>query len=632
MLKEKEKDINYVGRDFDGFKSNLIEYAKNYFPNSYNDFSSASPGSMFIEMAAYVGDVLSYYTDYSLKESMLHRAEERKNVYSLAQSFGYKPKISIASTCTVDVFQLVPSTWTTDPGASTRGASSQPDWDYALIIEEGMELKTDGDIKFRTTEPINFAASSSFNPTEVTVYQTNATTGQPEYYLLKTKAKVVSGKESTITENISTVVKNRKVKLTTANIVEITSVVDSDGFTWYEVPYLAQDTIFEENVNTEAFDPLLNSDKVNSPYILSLKKTARRFITRIDENNNMELQFGAGISNNSDVSILPSPLNVGTNLPGSTNKLDQAFDPSNFMYSKTYGKAPDTSLTIKYSTGYGLEGNVAQGLINTIVNKTCTYTSDGFDSTIMNDTIIPSLAVSNPEPATGGKSAETLDEVRNNALAYFSTQQRAVTREDYIIRAYSMPGKFGSVAKVFVGPDTQIDLKTKEEVANPLALNMYVLGYDNFKNLTDLNTATKRNLQTYLSQYRMLTDSINIKNGYVINIGIDFEVVVLPGRNSRDVIIRCIDKLKELFHIDRQHFNQPIIVKDLILELANIDGVQSVVNVDIRNKWRTTLGYSGNKYNMEDATKAGIVYPSLDPSVFEVKFPDQDIRGRATTY
>jgi hypothetical protein len=627
-----EKDIKYVGRDFDGFKSNLIEYAKNYFPNTYSDFETASPGTMFIEMAAYVGDVLSYYTDYALKESMIHRATERKNLYDLAQAFGYKPKVSLASSVEIDVYMKIPSTYTsTGGGGGTDGVNSVPDWDYAPIIEEGMVLATDGGTKFRTLDAVNFQASSSGNETVVTVHTANDTTGQPEYYLLKKTVTAISGEERSTAMINGESVKNAKLTIPDSNVIEVTSVTDADNNKWYEVPYLAQDTIFGANVNSNKFDPTLSNDRVEAPYILSLIKTPRRFVTRVTSDNKVQLQFGSGISAGSDIEITPNPNNVGLGLTGTQNQLDVAYDPSNFMYTKTYGKAPDSNLTINYTVGYGLDGNVTTGEITTIEAKTITQNSDDTSAGML-AIVEASLAVNNPGPASGGKSQETLEEIRNNALSHFSTQRRAVTKEDYVIRALSMPGKFGSVPKVFITQDSQIDIKTREEVANPLALNMYVLGYDKDKKLANCSNAIKKNLRNYLSQYRLMTDSVNIKNGYIINLGIDFEVVVLAGRNSRDVIARCIDKLKDLMKIENQQFMQPIIIKDLQLELSKIDGVQSVMKFDIRNKWRTSLGYSGNKYNMENANKGGIIYPSKDPAIFEVKFPDKDIRGRATQY
>ena len=445
--------------------------------------------------------------------------------------------------------------------------------------------------------------------------------------------QAVSGEGQSQTIVVGAPIKYNKMLINDTNIIGIDKVTDSDDNIWYEVPYLAQDTLFESHINTSAFDPTESMNAKETPYLLSLRKTTRRFVTNITSENKFEIQFGAGISSDPDVEIIPSPSNVGKNIIGASDNMDVAFDPSNFLYTNTYGQVPtNTTLTVKYSTGYGIRGNVDSDQLTTIVSgKSFSFRVDGLNATLK-AAVEDSLTVTNKEPATGGKSAETVEEVRNNALAHFSTQQRAVTREDYIIRAYSLPSKFGSVNKVWMDQDMSIDNKTELPVNNPLAMNMYVLGYNLNKNLTNLNSTTKANLKKYLSQYRLMTDSINIKNGYVINIGINFSIVVLPGRNSKEVVIRCIDALKKEYHIDRMQFNQPIVVKDTILTLASVDGVQSVMGVDFVNKWRDANGYSGNKYDLELANQNGIIYPSLDPAVFEVKFPNKDIKGEVVTY
>jgi hypothetical protein len=618
------KDIKYSNKDFGGIKNELMSYAKNYFPTAYNDFSSASPGMMFMEMAAYVGDVLSYYTDYSMKENMIQHAQERKNLYSLAQSFGYKPKVSVASVVTVDAFIEVPATGT--------GAASAPDFDYAPILLTGMVVKSSGGIKFTTINDIDFAAESSVDTVDVSISRVDGN-GQPTHYILKKQVQAVSGEGQTKTITIGEPEKYKKILISDDNIIGIDKVVDSDDNIWYEVPYLAQDTLFESHINSSAFDPTQSTNSKETPYILSLRKTTRRFISNITSENKYELQFGSGISTDPDVEIIPSPSNVGKKIIGSSDNMDISFDPSNFLYTNTYGQVPtNTTLTVHYSTGYGIKGNVDSDQLTTIDSgKSFSFRVDGLNSNLKT-TVENSLTVNNPEPATGGKSTETLEEVRNNALAHFSTQQRAVTKEDYIVRAYSLPPKFGSVNKVHMEQDSVIDNKTEKAVNNPLALNMYVLGYNKSKNLTNLNSTTKGNLKKYMSQYRLMTDSINIKNGYIINIGINFQIVVLPGRNSKEVVLRCIDALKEEFHIDRMQFNNPIIVKDTILTLAGVEGVQSVMGVDFVNKWRESEGYSGNKYDLELANQNGIIYPSLDPAVFEIKFPNQDIKGEVVTY
>jgi len=623
MAKVK-KDIKYINKDFSEFRGNLIEFAKNYFPNTYNDFNESSPGMMFIEMASYVGDVLSYYTDYAMKETMLEHAQEKKNIYNIAQTFGYKPKLASSANADIEIFQLVPSLGS--------GINSKPNYDYAFTVEKGAEFKTPSNIIFRTTTPVNFAHSSSTSPTDVTVYQINNTTGQPEQYLLKKTVPAISGEIRTKNITIGSAEPYLKVLVDDSNIVSIESVTDSDGNNWYEVPFLAQDTIFSETVNSAAQDPVMSGDSVDAPYILKLRKTSRRFISRVTVDDKIELQFGSGISSSPDEEIIPNPENVGSPIPGNTNNLDTSFDPSNFLYTNTYGESPyNTTLTVEYIVGYGLTANVPSKTITTVKSKTISFNSAKTLEESLKTTAENSLQVSNPLPATGGTSVESLQDVKNNALANFATQNRMVTKEDYIVRALSLPSKFGNITKAYIASDEQLT-NDGVEVANPLAINMYVLGYDQDKKLTTVNTATKRNIKTYLSQYRMLTDAINIKDGYVVNFGIDFEITVLANRNSQSVLLQCIQALKDKFNIDKISFNTPIIIKDIYLALAEVDGVQSVIDVKVVNYYNTDNGYSGNKYSFESATHKGVIYPSLDPSVFEIKYPDTDIKGRVVTY
>jgi hypothetical protein len=366
-----------------------------------------------------------------------------------------------------------------------------------------------------------------------------------------------------------------------------------------------------------------------------MKKTAKRFITRLRSDNRLELQFGAGISDNNDEELVPNPTNVGNGLSGVRKEVNVDLDPSNFLYTRTYGQAPsNTTLTVTYTIGNGITDNIPSGVLTDI--KLVLY-DDDINTTAagaMVNFVKSTIAASNSVPATGGKTADTLQDIKNNALANFATQNRLVTREDYIIRAYSMPAKFGSVAKAYIVPDDQISQQSFQQarVPNPYALNLYVLGYNASKQLTELNQAVKENLKTYLDYYRILTDAVNIKDAFIINFGIDFEISVLSNYNSNEVLLKCIDALKTYFDTDRWQINQPIIKTDVITTVANIKGVQSVIAVNFKNLYKTTDGYSGNTYDLKGATKTGIIYPSLDPSIFEIKFPNSDIRGRVVNY
>ena len=619
-----KKDVSYVGRDFGDLRKNLIDFSKNYFPNTYNDFNESSPGMMFIEMAAYVGDVLSYYTDHNLKEGMLGQASELKNVMALASQMGYKTKNTIASTVSLDVFQLIPATGTSP--------SITPDWNYAMVVNQDMIVKAEKQpAEFRTMESVDFSYSSSLSPTEVTVYSVNETTGAPEWYLLKKQVKATSGKITTTDFTFGSPKPYDKITITDDNLIEIIDVVDSDNNKWYEVPYLAQDTIFESVKNIAKNDPELSGYSDEVPYLLKLKKTANRFIANFKSNNRLELQFGSGISDNNDEELIPNPDLVGSSISGNDRDIDLGLDPSNFLYTRTYGVAPsNTTLTLRYSTGTGVGDNVGPNALTDILTFSVSLDETGLPGTLVSQ-VKSSVACTNPQPARGGASKEQLEDIRNNALANFASQNRAVTKEDYIVRAYSLPPKFGSIGKAYMVQDDQLSVGEVGEasrIANPFAMNLYMLGYDSSGKLTELNPAIKSNLKEYLSSYRMLTDGINIKDAYIINIGIEFEVSVQPSSNANEVVLRCINKLKSLFDSKKWQINQPILISKLRVELDKIEGVQTVKDVKITNKFNTADGYSGNVYDIDQALKEGVVYPSLDPSIFEVKYLDKDIKGR----
>lgn len=623
-MTQVKKDIRYLNKDFGQFRANLVEFAKNYFPNTYNDFNESSPGMMFMEMASYVGDVLSYYTDNQLKESMLSVAGERSNIMALASNIGYRTKNRIPATVDLDVFQLLP--------AKTSTSGKVPDWDYALTLKEGMLVRAeDSQIEFRTTNLINFNVSSSLDPTDVSVYQVSDVDNTPEFYLLKKKVKAIAGTVNTREFVFGDAKRFDKILIDTDQAIEVVSVTDSDNNSWLEVPYLAQETVFEAIANSVQNDPEL-SQYTDVPYLLKLKKTSRRFVTRFRADKKLEIQFGPGVSDQSDEEIIPNPNNVGFALNGLQAQFDQPVDPSNFMYTKTYGLAPsNTTLTVKYTTGGGVQSNVAAYQLKNIVGVEYDIDSQSLDTTLLNR-IKASVACTNPAPATGGKSEETIEEIRQNATANFAAQQRAVTNLDYVIRAYSMPPKFGSVAKAFVIQDQQINPDNGQEmIPNPLAINLYTLGYDGNGAYTQLNPAVLENLKTYLNTYRIMTDAVNIKTAFVINVGLKFEIVTLPEYNSNEVLLKCINKLKSLFDKNLWQINQPIVLSKLYTELDRVEGVQSVPSIKFANLYDTTQGYSGNVYDIAAATKAGVIYPSIDPSIFEIKYPNKDIIGKVVS-
>ena len=627
-----KKEVNYLGRDFANIRQNLIEFAKSYFPNQYNDFNEASPGMMFVEMASYVGDVLNYYVDNQFRETLLHHAEERKNIYEIAQSFGYKPKLSCPAT--------VELTFTIDVPAKTIGsgasATYQADLDYAGKIEANSTFTSTSGVEFSLLDGVNFKTSGSLDKMDVAALQP-ATGNVPTNFRLTKTGLAKSGTRTSETFTFGNAVKFDKITLGNERVNEIISITDSNSNTWYQVPFLAQDTVFESEENTSLNDPTLSTHKNDTPYLLKLIKSSRRFTTRVRDDNRMEIKFGSGISDNADEEIIPNPDNVGSSLGFGVSKLDESFDPSNFMKTQTFGLAPsNTTLTVNYNYGGAMEHNVAPRTISAPKRLTFSNSTTGLDSTKTSN-VESSISVTNLGRATGGASEESLQDIKLNASAFFNAQNRAVTREDYITRVYSLPQKYGNIAKAYIAQDEQLEIQNNEEVTipNPLALNMYVLGYDENKNYQSINQAVKENLKLYLSQYRILTDAINIKNAFVINIAAKFSIIVRKGLNHNDVSFRAIQAVKRHFQTTKWQINQPIILSDIANEVLKVDGVVSVVppehnnpNKDmvvIENRNLLSSGYSGNVYDMTSATRKGIIYPSLDPSIFEVKFPNTDI-------
>jgi len=613
-----QRNVKYINKDFSSLKQSLLDYAKTYFPTTYNDFSPASPGMMFMEMAAYVGDVLSYYQDTQLQENFIKYAKEKENLYALAYMLGYRPKVTTVSNVKLDVFQLLPSM----PSASV----TVPDWNYALVIEPGTILKSSNRVDFYIKDRIDFSFSSSLDPTELTVYSIDGS-NNPEFYLLKKQAQAFSGTEKTTTFTVGAPERFKTLTLTDDNIIEITSVVDSDGNEWVEVPYLAQETIFEEISNAVTEDPNFQQYSDSTPYLLRLKRVQRRFVSRFKSNNQLELQFGVGNEIGVDEIIIPNPENVGLGIPSGLEKLTTAYDPSNFLYTKTYGIAPsNTTLTVTYLVGGGVSSNVGTNSINEFSTLTSNFKFQNLDGALKN-TVINSLGVTNPEASTGGADGDSVEDIRLNSLSAFPSQLRAVTLNDYLVRTYSLPSKFGVISKAYIVQDSQIDVTQQN---NPLSLSLYVLSEAD--TLTPASLSTKQNLKTYLSQYRMLTDAINIKDAYIINIGVNFEILTLPRYSSQEVILECIEALKDHFDIDKWQINQPIILSEIRVLLDRVKGVQTVKKVDIINKNGESLGYSKYGYDIKSATQNDVIYPSLDPSIFEVKFPDIDISGKVVTF
>jgi hypothetical protein len=517
---------------------------------------------------------------------------------------GYRPKTTTVAEAEIEVSHLVNAT-----------ATGQPNWSQTLQIAAGTQLSSNatGQVKFYIDKPIDFSFSSSYDPTTVVVESLDIN-GQPSQFRLIKTVKAFSGEVRTATETISTVEKFKTITINDSNIIGVLSVIDNNGTgnTWYEVPFLGQDTVFLDQKNN-------SSDSNAVPYNLTLQRVPRRFVTRFNSTGQLLVQFGAGITGQSDTVITPDPTNVGFGSNQGISRIDYAYDPSNFIYTQAYGQAPLGTLQIKYLVGGGVSENVPANSITTVISVSTTGTGTG-------------LTFTNLSAATGGRDGDTVEEVRQNSLRAFNEQGRAVTLQDYTVRALSLPSKYGSVGKIYITQDQLSNPNSATDSiidSNPLSLSLYTLAYNSSKNLTTATANLKNNLKTYLSQYMLLTDAINIKDAFVVNIGVNFDIIVRPNYLGSDVLLQCTTTLQDYFDITKWNINQPVDVSSIYTLLDQIKGVQTVQKVEITNNVGGT--YSQYAYDIKGATRNNVVYPSYDPMIFEVKSPTTDIKGRITT-
>ena len=612
-MASENKQINFVNRDFSDIRAKLIEFSQTYFPNTYNDFSPSSPGMMFIEQAAYVGDVMSFYLDNQLQETFTTLARQTNNLYELAYMFGYKPKTTGAAQAEIEIFQQIP--------AKSNG---DPDYGYTITVNPNSTIPSNvsSNVNFLLQDQCDFSKSSSLDPTEVSIYSVTGTT--PTYYLLKKTRKAISATIKTQTFTFTTPQQFQTINIEDDNIIGILDCIDSDGNVWSEVDYLGQEMVYNSIKNTNPNDPNNVADAGEVPYLLQLKRVQRRFTTRFTSEDNLQIQFGSGNPNDKDEEITPNLNNVGIGLPFEQDKLTTAYSPTNFLFTNTYGISPSsTTLTIRYLTGGGVISNVPSGDLTSIDKSTVKFNNTNIDATTANY-IFGTIISNNPLAADGGQAGDTNEEIRQNTLMQMATQQRTVTLDDYMVRAMSMPGQYGNVAKAYIEKPKLTD----DQISTIETLNLFILSQNSVGQFSTSTETLKKNLRTYLSQNRMIGDNIEIKDAFIINIALDFEIVVLPNYNNSDVILDCITSLQEYFNRDNWQVNEPILVRDVYVRLDQITGVQTVKNIFISNKVGIASGYSQYAYDIEGATQNQIIYPSLDPSIFEVKFPNNDIKGK----
>lgn len=594
-------DIKYSARQFPDLKQQLETFAKNYFPDTYRDFSDNSIGNLFIEMSAYVGDILSFYQDTQLQETFLQTAKELSSLYYMAYMYGYTPRVIQPSNTLLEISQVIDA-----------GLDGAPNWDQALNIDAGSQFQSDEgtNTTFLVDVPVNFSVSSSYDPTVLLVNELDIN-GVPVSYRLSKEVKATAVELKVRNFTVDTLQRYRTLSIEDTGIVGVYSIVDSESNNWYEVSTLGQSTRFKKIVNTGA-------DKNVVPYTLEVEQVDRRFVSRFKTPGQLDLQFGAGILQSPQDSYLPDPKNVGFGTLDGVFRKDYAFDPSNFLNTNAYGLAPaNTTLTVSYMVGSGVESNVPANTITQIKSLGTVTAAD--------TSKLGTVQVTNSNPAAGGRDGDTVQELRENIRAQLYMQNRAVTVDDYVARALTLPYFYGSIAKC-LGIREQIF--TKAGIPDN-KLVLYILAYDGNRNLTIASDTLKQNLKTYLQEFRTGSDTLEIRDAFILNIGIEYDISLRPGYNTREVLSSCNQLLKTEFDIRNWNLDQTINLSKYYSLLDTVKGVQTVQKIKITNQ--VGGNYSEYSYDIDTATRSNTVYPSYDPCIFEVKFLDKDIKGRVIT-
>lgn len=601
----KKRDIKYLNRDFESFKRDFIEHLRIYFPDTVQDFNESSSGMLLLELAAFMGDNLSFYLDRRFQETFTETAREAKNLFKHAKQLGFKTFGKTAATGELDAFLKIPAT--------TVNSVLVPDVNYAGITKRGAKLKSKTGVSFETTADVDFSTVDITNNLFVQPGDLDPTTNSPVNFVLrKPETPVKAGETKSATFAVGGYQAFRKITLSDKDVIEIISMTDSEGNDWFEVDFLAQDTIFSSVANA-------GDDATEVPFVLKLKSVPFRFVSEYDvATNKTALIFGTGDAQEFDGDLIPDLGDISLPLFGKDAFSELFLDPQNFLKVKTLGLAPtNTTLTISYRVGGGEETNVGSQELDTVVESVFDVGDSTLNAATVKD-VANSFEVLNFNPIQGGKEQLTNDEIRQLIAAHFATQNRMVTTPDFVVRALSMPAKFGSVFRA----------NAKVSALNKNAVELVVLSKDSSGIVTIAPSDLKENLKKYLGRFRMMTDAIEILDGEIINLSIDFDILSSPDVNNSEVLANCIDALKEFFEIDKWQINQPINQTDIITLLAGVPGVLSVARLTFKNNVSIEDGrqYSTTSHNFKKNTQNGIIY-SKENAIFEVKFPNKDITG-----
>lgn len=596
MPKTKNTPIKYTSRDFSTIKNDLIEHAKRFYPDEYKDFSVGTVNSLLMDQIAYVGDVLSFYLDYSVNEAFLDTALERKNVRKHARSLGYRFSGSPSAYGTVAMYVLVP--------AVSDGTA--PDTSYLPIVRRGTSFESSSGASYVLTEDVRFDDADN----EIVAARFNDSTGATTFFAVRAYGQITSGvfQRATVDLTNANFEKFRRVRVGGDNVSEIISVVDSDGNEYYQVENLTQEVVFLETTNKDAA-----SDGVRS--ILKPFIAARRFVMEQDDTGTY-MQFGFGDEADEPDGLI-DPAKVFLRMHGQRQVTNLSFDPTQLVGTSKLGLAPQgTELTIVYKINNSDSVNAAANTIQNVVRRFIEFDEPENLAQASIDTVTDSFEVTNEEPVSGDASTITNQEIKERAKAYYAMQNRAVTRQDYESAVYNMPKKFGEIKRASIVNDPS---------ATNRRMALYVTGLNSDGQLQDVNQKVKTNLKNWITHYKSMNDVIDIFDAKIVNFGIEFRLRIDNRFTESDVLSRSIQRIKDYFE-DKLYIGEPVYINRLYSLLGKVDGVAEVRHLKILP--RSGSSYSSNRIDLDEMlSRDGSYIKAPKNVIMELKFPDRDIKG-----
>ena len=595
-MNKKPPIIKYTARDFNSIKSELVEYSKRYYPDTYSDFNKASFGSLVLDTVSYVGDVLSFYLDYQFNESMIGTAVEFDNILKISRQLGYKYNPRSTAYGFLTLYILVP--------ASNSGMG--PDLNYLPVLRKGSVFTSAGGQTFTLFQDVDFSQSTN----EVVVAQVDNNTGSPTSYAVKTIGVVQSGYYTQKQIQVGSYERFRKIDLEDNNVLEIVSVFDTEGNEYYEVENLSQDVIYRQIPNNN-----FTTDGVSS--ILKPFPVPRRFVTEKSRNTTI-LQFGYGSEDSDTNASSIEPAENVLQLHAKNYFSDTSFDPTNLIKTDKFGIAPsNTYLTVIYRKANTNLSNVAAGTITKVKKADFKFTNQDMLTSVGKLSVQNSLEINNEEPLNGEVKINDVEEIRTSAIDYYSTQNRAVSLLDYQAIIYAMPSNFGKIKKCLI---------TQDKNSFKRNINIYVISVDNLSNLTPANALVKSNLRTWLSRYKMINDTIDILDAKIVNFGIEFNIVTDSIYDRTEILNKALTEVQLLFTNTKMEIGESISISNIYNTLNKVTGVIDTTSVKIIQKFGGV--YSSNVIDLDALTTFdGKNINAPKNVIYEVKYPSIDIKG-----